>query len=51
MNGHSRYHRGSAMKWIWPFVIFAASSVSLALNDFYSQLSDEQKSKLNSTGS
>jgi hypothetical protein len=29
-------------------VIFAASSVSLALNDFYNQLNDEQKSKFNS---
>jgi hypothetical protein len=28
-------------------VIFAASTVALALNDFYGQLSDEQKSKLN----
>jgi len=28
-------------------VIFAASSVSLALNDFYNQLNDEQKSKFN----
>jgi hypothetical protein len=29
-------------------VIFAASNVNMALNDFTSQLSDEQKSKLNS---
>jgi hypothetical protein len=28
-------------------VIFAASSVSLALNDFYNQLNEEQKSKFN----
>jgi LTXXQ motif family protein len=28
-------------------VIFAASSVSLALNDFYNQLNDDQKSKFN----
>ena len=31
-------------------VIFAASTVSLAFNDFYNQLSDEQKAKLNSFG-
>ena len=29
-------------------VIFAASSINLALNDFYNQLNDEQKSKFNS---
>ena len=29
-------------------VIFAASNVNMALNDFTSQLSDEQKTKLNS---
>ncbi len=29
-------------------VIFAASNVNMALNDFTSQLSDEQKSRLNS---
>jgi hypothetical protein len=28
-------------------VIFAASSVNLALNDFYNQLTEEQKSKFN----
>jgi hypothetical protein len=31
-------------------VIFAASTMGLALNDFTSQLSDDQKSKLNSIG-
>jgi hypothetical protein len=31
-------------------VIFAASTMNLALNDFYSQLSAEQKSRLNSPG-
>ena len=29
-------------------VIFAASNVNMALNDFTSQLNDEQKTKLNS---
>ena len=29
-------------------VIFAASNLNMALNDFTSQLSDEQKTKLNS---
>jgi hypothetical protein len=29
-------------------VIFAASTVSLAFNDFYDQLSDQQKTKFNS---
>ena len=29
-------------------VIFAASNVNMALNDFTSQLSDEQKTRLNS---
>ena len=28
-------------------LIYAASSVNLALNDFYNQLNDEQKSKFN----
>jgi hypothetical protein len=32
-------------------VIFAASTVGLALNDFYNQLSSEQKSKLSTPGS
>jgi hypothetical protein len=32
-------------------VIFAASSVGLALNDVYNQLSDQQKAKLNGSGS
>jgi hypothetical protein len=31
-------------------VIFAASSVGLALNDVYNQLSDQQKAKLNGSG-
>jgi hypothetical protein len=31
-------------------VIFAASNVNMALNDFTSQLSAEQKAKLNSLG-
>jgi hypothetical protein len=32
-------------------VIFAASTVGLALNDLYNQLSDQQKAKLNGSGS
>jgi hypothetical protein len=32
-------------------MIFAASTVGLALNDFYNQLTDEQKAKLNGSGS
>jgi hypothetical protein len=32
-------------------VIFAASTVGLALNEFYNQLSDQQKAKLNGSGS
>jgi len=31
-------------------VIFAASNLNMALNDFTSQLSDEQKTKFNSIG-
>ena len=34
--------------WALTAVIFAASNVNMALNDFTSQLSEEQKTKLNS---